>query len=109
MTPKAIALQIGRTALLCGGLGLGLYVVLTHTVEYPIFAPALALVLATVLALLIAGNVRFALRNALIPAKFRSIRRQDEPVLYWSMLAFEIACGAACLAIAILALLRIVG
>jgi hypothetical protein len=109
MTAKEIATQIGRTALLCGGLGAALYLVLSHAVHYPLFAPMLAFALAAALVLLVAGSLRYALREGIVPAKVRSISRQDEPVIYWSVLAFEAACGCLSLAVAITALLRMLG
>lgn len=106
---KEVLVQIVRTALLCGILGLALYFAMSYAVRFPAFAPGFALVASLVLAWLMAWSIRDALQNRLIPMKVRSIARDEQPALYWSFLGFEIACGCASIAVAILSFLRLVG
>jgi hypothetical protein len=56
---------------------------------------------------LIASKIRHALKNRLIPMMVRSISRDEQPILYWGFLGFEVACGCASVAIMILSVLRL--
>lgn len=104
---KDIIIPIARTALLCGTLGIALYLVISYAARFPAFAPVLAFTGSLALAWLIMSTIRFSLQNRLIPMKPRSIFRDAQPILYWGFLGFEIACGAASIAIMILSVLRL--
>jgi hypothetical protein len=103
-----VLVQIGRTAFLCGILGLALYFAMSYAARFPAFAPGLAFVGSLAVAWLMASSIRYTLRNRLIPMKVRSISRDEQPVLYWAFLGLEIACGCASIAIAILSVLRLI-
>ena len=105
---KEVLIQIGRTALLCGTLGLALYFAMTYAVEFSAFGPAMAFAGSFALVWLTAASVRKALRSGLIPMKNGSISRGEQSALYWGFLGFEVACACAAVAIAILSLLRLV-
>ncbi|AEI02784.1 hypothetical protein OCA5_c16460 [Afipia carboxidovorans OM5] len=107
MTLKDMLIAIGRTALLCGGLGLALYAAISYAAQYPVFVPAAALVAAIFVTLLIFSDIRYALLNGLIPAKTSSIRKDEQPKLYWSFIAFDVACICAALAVTVVVLLRL--
>jgi len=99
--------QIARTALLCGTLGIALYLVISYAVRFPAFAPGLAFVGSLALAWLMISTIRYNLRNRLIPMKPQSVFRDEQPILYWGFLGFEIACGCAMIAIMIFSVLRL--
>lgn len=107
MRLKDIMVQVARTALLCGTLGIALYLAISYAARFPAFAPGLAFVGSLALAWLTVSTIRYSLQNRLIPMKPRSIFRDEQPILYWGFLGFEIACGAAMIAIMILSGLRL--
>jgi hypothetical protein len=53
------------------------------------------------------SRIRYAFRNRLIPMLVQSVSRDQEPMLYWGVLGFEVACGSASVAIAIFSMLRL--
>ncbi len=80
--------QIVRTALLCGTLGLLLYLALAFVVESPGFAPLLpallALAASVVLLVLTWRSLVLALRTGEFPSRGRVITREREPAWFWS-------------------------
>jgi len=67
----------------------------------------LGLAASAALAGLIAWSVRQALRDGIVPMKVQSISRGERPLLYWGFVGFEAACGCACVAIAVMSVLRL--
>jgi hypothetical protein len=98
-------IAVSRTAILCSGLGLALYALISHAAQYAAFVPVAALIGALFIILLVFSDIRYALLNGLIPAKGNSIRKDRRPVLYWSFIAFDIACVCAALALTVMILL----
>lgn len=95
--------QIARTALLCGTLGLLLYLALTFVVERPGLAPLLPPVLtlvASVVAISLTGkSLILACRTGEFPSKGRVITKEREPAWFWG---FMIWYGAVALCLLVL-------
>ncbi|MBN9595405.1 MAG: hypothetical protein J0G36_08635 [Afipia sp.] len=105
---KDILIQIARTAVLCGTLGLALYFALSYAVQFPAFASGLVCAAAFAVLYLTVSSILYAIRHRLIPVKAGSISRDTQSVLYWAFLGFEIACALASIAIAVLSILRLI-
>lgn len=84
--------QIARTALLCGTLGLLLYLVLAFVVESPMLAPLLPPLLAlpaSVLLLVLTGQSLIgAWRTGEFPSRGHVITREREPVWFWGSMVW---------------------
>jgi hypothetical protein len=72
-------IAVSRTAILCSGLGLALYALISHAAQYAVFVPVAALIGALFFILLMFSDIRYALLNGLIPAKSNSIRKDKRP------------------------------
>lgn len=96
--------HILRMALVCGALGLLLYVGLSYAVTLPGFAQLLGLVLIVALGVIVTGLLRQAWRSGEFPEKSDVLSRQRRPVAYWLAMAWYGAWLIAALGIALLAL-----
>lgn len=93
--------RLGRTAVLCIGLGLLLYGAMAALAELPYGRWLIGLVLAAPMAVLVAFLVIDALRSGVFPMRFRSARRDAEPFAFWFNIAWFGACGLALAALAL--------
>jgi hypothetical protein len=91
---NTIIRRIARTALLCGTLGLLLYVVLAAIVENPTGAallPSLFAVPATVLLLILTvQDVTAAWRTGVFPSRSGAVLREREPVWFWGLMIWQV-------------------
>ena len=101
--------QLARTAVLCGALGLLLYLVLWTAAENPITAPAVGFAGASVVGVLVFHLLRDAWHSGIIPEKFGITSREANPVWYWGSMLWYGACLICLIALALICLLRIVG
>jgi hypothetical protein len=101
--------QIARTAVLCGALGLLLYLALSAAADDPITAPAVGFAGASVVGVLVFHLLRDAWRSGIIPERSGITSRDANPVWYWGSMLWYGACLLALLALALVCLLRIVG
>lgn len=101
--------QIARTAVLCGALGLLLYLVLATAADHPVTAPAIGLIGASVVGVLVFHLLRDAWHSGIIPEKFGITSRDINPVWYWGSMLWYSGCLIALVALALICLLRIVG
>ncbi len=96
--------QIVRTALLCGALGLLLYLVLAFVVESPGIAPLLpallALAASLVLLVLTGRSLVLALRTGEFPSRGRVITRERELSWFWGSVIWYGLCALCLLALA---------
>ena len=84
--------QIFRTALLCGSLGLVLYLALSSVAESPFAAPAIGLVGSVTLSAVLISLLLYAWRSGEFPEKFRAVARDSQPLWYWgSMIWYGLA------------------
>jgi hypothetical protein len=96
--------QIGRTFLLCAGLGIGLYIGISQLAGYPRAAMALVTVPYAALLLFWAWEVWDAYRTGEFPYWIGIASRRDRPAAYWGHMIFAIAallCGVAVLVVAL--------
>ena len=85
--------RLALTALLCGNLGFGLYVVVAETARFPALSSAiLGLVCSAALLLLLAHEIADALRTGIVPSRPFPIERDKEPVWFWGSLVFGCLC-----------------
>lgn len=90
---KGHLLQIARMALLCGALGLLLYLGLAEMARFPeVTVPLLGGVGAGGLAILLTLEIAGALRSGILPRLPYAIRRQEEPIWFWGTLVFTGLC-----------------
>lgn len=90
---KEHLLQIARTALLCGALGLLLYLGLTELARFPTFTvPVLGIFGSACVAILLAQEISGALRTGILPRLPGAIRRREEPIWFWGSLALSLLC-----------------
>lgn len=90
---KALLTRIASTALLCGGLGLGLYLVLAEAAQFPALTSAvLGLVCSAALLMLLAHEIADALRTGIVPSRPFPIDRDKEPVWFWGAVLFGCLC-----------------
>lgn len=90
---RTALLQIGRTALLCGGLGLLLYVALAEASRFPdMLVPALAAACSGVLSAFLVCEIRDALRTGIAPYRPRAVLRAEEPAWFWGSVLFWGLC-----------------
>lgn len=101
--------QIARTAVLCGALGLLLYLAVSAAVEYPVTAPLFGLVGATLVGIMTFGLLRDGWRTGQFPDRFGVTTREASPGWYWGSMLWYGACLVALAALALFCLLRIVG
>ena len=101
--------QIARTAVLCGALGLALYLVLLMVADHPITAPMIGFAGASVVGVLVFHLLSDAWHSGIIPEKFGITSRDANPVWYWGSMLWYGACLICLTALALICLLRIVG
>ena len=101
--------QVARAAVLCGALGLLLFLVLSTAADYPVTAPAAGLIGASVVGAPVFHLLRDAWRSGIIPEKFGITSRDANPAWYWGSMLWYGACLLALIALALICLLRIVG
>lgn len=97
------------TALLCGALGLLLYVLLSSLAEVPGFALLLGLGGACVLTLLTMATARHALRTGVYPVWPRPIARAGAPLAFWGSVAWTLVFAGASGVLAVFCAVRLAG
>lgn len=101
--------QLARTAVLCGALGLALYLVLSMVADHPITAPMIGFAGASVVGVLVFHLLRDAWHSGIIPEKFGITSREVNPIWYWGLMLWYGACLICLIVLALICLLRIVG
>ncbi|MCO5131394.1 MAG: hypothetical protein M9932_12605 [Xanthobacteraceae bacterium] len=102
--------RIAGTAVLCGGLGLLLYLALVTAADEPITAPALGFVGAGVVAAQVFHLLRDAWHSGIMPERpGAGTSRDANPVWYWVSMLWYGACLIGVVALGLVCLLRIVG
>jgi hypothetical protein len=103
MTLGATIRRIVRTALLCGTLGLLLYLALAGIVENPTGAallPSLFGVIATApLLVLTVQDVTAALSSGVFPGRTGAVLREREPAWFWALMIWQTAMIFALMAL----------
>lgn len=106
---KGHLFQIARTALLCGALGLLLYLGLTELTRFPRFTvPVLGILGSACVAILLAQEIAGALRTGILPRLPGAIRRREEPIWFWGSLALSLLCLLLLLWLLVAGLVRLV-
>ncbi len=101
--------RIARTAVLCGALGLLLYLALVTAADDPVTAPALGFIGAGVIAAQVFHLLRDAWHSGIMPERFGITSREANPAWYWGSMLWYGACLVCVVALALICLLRIVG
>lgn len=101
--------RIARTAVLCGALGLLLYLALVTAADDPVTAPALGFIGAGVIAAQVFHLLRDAWHSGIMPERFGITSREASPAWYWGSMLWYGACLVCVVALALICLLRIVG
>lgn len=102
--------RIARTAMLCGALGLLLYLALAMASDDPITAPVLGLAGAGAIGAQLFGLLRDAWRGGVMPDRLGAgTSRAANPVWYWGSMLWYGACLMGLVALALFCLLRIIG
>jgi len=91
--------QIVRTALLCGALGLLLYLTLASAVRSPAFStllvPLFGVSGAALLLVLTVQDVTSAWRTGEFPGRGGRVLRDREPVWFWALMIWQTAAIVA--------------
>ena len=101
--------RIARTAVLCGALGLLLYLALVTAADDPVTAPALGFIGAGVIAAQVFHLLRDAWHSGIMPERSGITSREANPAWYWGSMLWYGACLVCVVALALICLLRIVG
>ncbi|MGB3867571.1 MAG: hypothetical protein WBA29_18315 [Xanthobacteraceae bacterium] len=102
--------RIASTAVLCGALGLLLYLVLATAADASVTAQAIGFLGASVVGAQVLYLLRDAWRTGIMPEKLgASTSRVANPVWYWGSMLWYGACLICLVALALFCLMRIVG
>lgn len=92
--------QLVRTSVLCGTLGLILYLAFVSLMDssrlVPLLPPALALVLSGVALVLTGRSLILACRTGVLPSKGRVITRERQPAWFWGAVIWYGAAALCC-------------
>lgn len=105
--------QIVRTALLCGALGLLLYLALAAAVRSSAFSTLLVPLFgvggAALLLVLTVQDVTSAWRTGEFPSRSGRVVRDHEPVWFWGLMIWQIAAIVALVALLLYSLVLLMG
>ena len=100
--------QIFRTALLCGSLGLVLYLALSSVADSAFAAPAIGLVGSIALSSVLISLLLYAWRSGEFPEKFRAVARNAQPGWYWGSMIWYGLAVICLIALALLSLSNLI-